>query len=88
MFSASQTWVKNVYSLCVPGALSGEYLYTPSTTYLSLPTKLSVKPHFFTPFIDSFTPRSYTSFLTQLHPLIDHLYTLSTVPTIKKMKKK
>lgn len=88
MFSTSQTWVKNVYSLWVTGGVTGAHLYTPSTAYQLLPTTLRVQPTVITTFLNSFTPYSYTAIFSDLTDINYHLSPLSTAPTIKKNKKK
>lgn len=85
MFKA---WVKNVYSLCVDGVVTSAHSYTPLASHYQLTTNTSVQPALYTTFINSFTPPSYTAFLTNLPLINTYLYTLSTAPIIKKNKKK
>ena len=79
-------WVKNVYSLCVEGVINSANLSTtthrlPSTNY-----RLRVQTASFTQTLDSFTPSLYTPKNSYLPDTTHQLYTLSTVPTIKKTK--
>lgn len=82
------TWVKNVYSLCVEGVVnrvnSSTYTYVGPLSPHSLRVQTPVLPNTMT----SFTPFLYTAKLPLFNLLYSHLYTLSTVPTIKKNKKK
>ncbi len=88
MSSTLTAWVKNVYSLCVEGVVTRAYSYTPHVNTTTQATTPRVKPQVFTSFLNSFIPTLYTAFFPPL-PLLDtHLYTISTVPTIKKMNKK
>ena len=82
------TWVKNVYSLCVEGVVTGVQSYTGSLrTTLQASTARAQLP-FFTHLIPTLQPTLYTAKNRQLTPTSYHLYTLSTAPTIKKNKKK
>lgn len=79
-------WVKNVYSLCVDSTISSVHPYTGAyftqyTTY-----KKRVQPAFSTHSLDSFTPRIYTPIFAYLPLLYRGLFTVSTYPTINKMK--
>lgn len=86
MFSRPQTWVKNVYSLCVEGVVTRAQSYT-AYIYTQLEAAaLRVKPSLFTSFLNSFTPYVYTPLFTSLPLVNSHLYTVSTAPTIKKKK--
>jgi hypothetical protein len=80
------TWVKNVYSLCVEGVVNRAKSYTGGVYQHSNPLTLRVQTPSFTQSLDRFTPSLYTPFFNFLHLLTAHLYTLSTVPTIKKTK--
>lgn len=79
----STAWVKNVYSLWVTGGVVCGYIYTGILTTLRLPTTMVVKPQPYTHLTTSFTPSLFTAFFRHFNLLITHLYTLSTVPTIK-----
>lgn len=81
-----QTWVKNVYSLCVEGVVKGVQLYTGGHTSTLVATEQRAQPTTFTHILDSFTPALYTVNFRNFNQLITHLYTLSTGPTIKKKK--
>jgi hypothetical protein len=80
------TWVKNVYSLCVEGVVNRVKSYTGGVYKNSNPLVLRVQTPSFTHSLDRFTPSLYTPFFNFLYLLTAHLYTLSTVPTIKKTK--
>lgn len=82
------TWVKNVYSLCVQGMENRGYLSTlrMQTTHYTQPARVQTPS--FTQTIRNFPPIVYTPKNRQITPLTYHLYTLSTPPTIKKNKKK
>ena len=78
-----QTWVKNVYSLCVVrGDICG-YSYTGTNLPTQQTIKVVVQPQTYTHLTTSFAPSLYTAFFSHLHLLITHLYTLSTGPIIK-----
>jgi len=80
------TWVKNVYSLCVEGVVNRAKSYTGGIYQHSNPLTLRVQTLSFTQSLDSFTPSLYTPFFSISYLLTNHLCTLSTVPTIKKTK--
>ncbi len=85
------TWVKNVHSLWFVGArLSPNPLfsYTGNTPKNPSTTNDRAKAQLLTNFVDTFTPALYTYFTRVFNLLGGHLYTLSTVPTIKKTKEK
>lgn len=84
----STTWVKNVYSLCVQGMVTSARSYTGwvySTVNTASPR---VQPLTYTHSVNSFPPSLYTLIFRLFNLLSIHLYTLSTPPTINKMKKK
>jgi len=83
LFSA---WVKNVYSLCVEGVTKCVNLYTGVGTQTTQAHKVVVQPSTFTQVMDTFPPTLYTPKFSFLPLVITDLYTVSTVPTIKKMK--
>ena len=83
-----QNWVKNVYSMGTQGVVTGAYSYTGTWGNVLLTNNLGVKPHSYTHNPQSFSPTLYTRFLHKLHLLIHRLSTLSTPPTITKMKEK
>lgn len=82
------TWVKNVYSLCVEGVINSAHLSPTMNNHLLTTLNQRVKLSFSTASITSFTPSLYTANFPYFNLLNIHLYTLSTVPTIKKNKKK
>lgn len=82
------TWVKNVYSLCVEGVVICVRSYTGLADTRTHLLSNRVQPSTFTHIMDSFTPSLYTPIFSALPQVNTHLYTLSTVPTIKKNKKK
>lgn len=81
-----QTWVKNVYSLWAKQVITCLHSYTPHIqkgTHSSTPyAKLPISSHV----IRIFTPYLYTRILRRFNLLYEHLYTLSTTPTINKTK--
>lgn len=81
------TWVKNVYSLCVEGIVTGVQSYTGSLKSMQQAASQRVQLAFSTNTINSFAPTLYTANFTHFNLLSKHLYTLSTIPTIKKTKK-
>jgi hypothetical protein len=83
-----QAWVKNVYSLCVEGVINGAQSYTAQLTSLARSIAMRVQPPIFTHTFNSFTPSMYSVNSSHFNLLSTHLYTLSTPPTIKKIKKK
>lgn len=83
-----QAWVKNVYSLCVERVVNRAYSYTAYVYKSANPQNLRVQPSFFTHILDSFTPIVYTPIFASLPQVNTDFCTVSTVPTIKKMKKK
>jgi len=83
-----QAWVKNVYSLCVDGVVTRAQSYTGSVHNAIKTFTVRVQPIVITNSMDSFTPSLYTANFSIFNLLTGHLYTLSTVPTIKKIKKK
>jgi hypothetical protein len=84
--SPFSAWVKNVYSLCVEGVITRVHSYTNFSPLRFIQLQLVVQTPLSPLFIDSFPPALYTAKNSFL-PLIDTLlYTLSTAPTIKKMK--
>lgn len=84
----SFAWVKNVYSLCVEGVVTRAQSYTGGLKANLQAIQTSVQTPFSTNIVTSFTPSLYTANFAHFNLLNDHLYTLSTVPTIKKNKKK
>lgn len=83
-----QSWVKNVYSLCVVCRDTCVRLFT---TRLSVPTFTStmrVKPFTYTHLTTSFTPAISTLKKYQLTPTKSYLSPLSTVPIIRTKKEK
>lgn len=86
--SLFQTWVKNVYSLCVEGVVTRAKSYTGRPMNAPQSTQPRVQPLLFTQILDSFAPTSYTANFNYFNLLSSHLYTLSTPPTINKMNKK
>lgn len=84
--SLPTVWVKNVYSLCVDGAVSSAHLYTGSYFNQHSTYTKRVQTLFSTHSLDSFTPALYTSIFAYLPLLISGLFTVSTYPTINKMK--
>jgi hypothetical protein len=80
------TWVKNVYSLCVEVVVNRVKSYTGGVYKNCNPLVLRVQTPSFTQSLDSFTPSLYTPFFNISYLLTTHLYTLSTAPTIKKTK--
>lgn len=83
-----QTWVKNVYSLGKLQGITIGQLFTGGYTSLSTPSHIRVKPQLFNHFIDTFTPYLFTQYFKELNLLMGRLYTVSTAPTITKMKEK
>lgn len=81
-------WVKNVYSLCVDSPLNRVQTYTTQWLSDAVIYNPGVKAHSFTRFLDSFAPQLYTEKLHTSNLLINHFYTVSTPPIIKKMNKK
>lgn len=79
-------WVKNVYSLCVDSAVSSVYPYTGAYFTQYSTNKKRVQPTFSTHSLDSFAPRIYTPIFAYLPLLHSGLFTVSTYPTINKMK--
>lgn len=79
-------WVKNVYSLCVDSAVSSAHLYTGTYFDQYSTYEKRVQPAFFTHSLDSFTPRIYTPIFAYLPLLHSGLFTVSTYPTINKVK--
>jgi hypothetical protein len=80
------TWVKNVYSLCVDSAVNSVHLYTGAYFAQCGAYEKRVQPAFSTHSLDSFTPRIYTPIFAYLPLLYRWLFTVSTYPTINKMK--
>lgn len=87
-FLPVHNWVKNVYSLCVNRGAPCDFVYTSSTLTPTSPIEIGVQPQTFTHFSTSFTPSLYTGFFAMFNLLMNHLYTLSTAPTITKTKEK
>lgn len=81
------TWVKNVYSLCVDGRVTGAQSYTGSLTASLEVIHLSAQAPQSTNTINRFEPTLYTAFFSHLPDTTNHLSTLSTAPTIEKTKK-
>lgn len=83
-----QTWVKNVYSLCTLGVITGGQ----SSTVVGIQTtslkNVGVKPQTYTHETTDFSPYLYTRFLRIFNLLISRFSTLSTPPTITKTKEK
>ena len=82
----SFAWVKNVYSLRKLQGITSGNLYTglsQNPTYPQVPVH---KPLNLSLVVPGFYPQLSTAFFANLPPLIRHLYTQSTVPTIKRMK--
>lgn len=84
----NNTWVKNVYSLCVDSTTSSVYSYT--TTHLMALSSLSsrVQTVLLNSFIPTFKQASFTAFLNNFNLLNTGLYTLSTAPIISTMNQK
>lgn len=84
-------WVKNVHSSWIARVYSYTTLYdlyTDHTRSTLCIQKTLVKVHSFTHVLDSFTPGLCTYFKTTFNLLMNHLCTLSTVPTNTKNKEK
>lgn len=84
----SQTWVKNVYSMGIVQGITIGKIFTATRTYIHKHINPRVKPQLFNHFIDTFTPYLFTRYFKEFHLLIERLYTVSTAPTITKMKEK
>jgi hypothetical protein len=82
------TWVKNVYSLCLQCIKTSAKLYTTPTLIANISHQVRVQPKLLTHNLNSFAPLIYTPKNYHLTPTNRPLSTLSTAPTIKKNKKK
>jgi len=76
-----QNLLKNVYSLWVKGGIKSEFFYTVSNNFPTTRFQNRVQPTFYTNFMSSFIPTSYTVFFVKIPLLITNLYPLSTPPT-------
>lgn len=83
-----KAWVKNVYRVCVDGAVNGAKSYTAAPSSPTYTDTMRVKPTHFTHVIDTFPPTIYTAFSELLPLKLSYFSPLSTVPTITKMNKK
>ncbi len=87
-FTLSTPWVKNVYSLGILQGKTVGKLYTPMLKNTLLTTTPRVKPRIFNHLFNTKTPYLFTHYFKELNLLHTYLYTLSTPPTIKKIKGK
>jgi hypothetical protein len=82
----SPAWVKNVYSLRKARSTTGGSLYTDVLQKSTSPQPAVYNPSLLPLLIPAFYTQLSTHFFAHLPPLIGHLYTQSTVPTIKRTK--
>lgn len=82
----SQTWVKNVYSLCASGVGKCVNLYTALYKSAMYPQPLRVQTPSFTQVMDTFPPILYTPIFGQLTDVNFQFSTVSTAPIIKKKR--
>ena len=85
-FSPVHNWLKNVYSSWTTPSIKSVRLYTGISTQPTDAQQPYAKALSFTQSMPTFTPASYTAFLTKFNLLFTRLYTLSTPPIITKMK--
>lgn len=81
-----QTWVKNVYSLCVEGVVICVRSYTGWVQNLVTIHTVRVQPTIRTQLITTFPLSLYTGENSYITDATTDLSPLSTVPTIKKKK--
>ena len=82
----SPTWVKNVYSLRTAGGVTSDKTYTEGYSGAQI-TRSPVHKHpHLSGLLPAFEPDLSTAIYRQFNLLINHLYPLSTVPTITETK--
>lgn len=84
----STAWVKNVYSLRIAQGVTSGYSSTPLPSLSKNTTAQRVQTPFFTHTIRNLSARLSTQKNQLFNLLSNHLYPLSTAPTIKKNKEK
>lgn len=78
--SAVESWVKNVYRVCIEGVVTRVNSYTSRPILTSIQQETGVQTTIINTITNSFTPYSYTAFFQKIPLLFDRLYTFSTVP--------
>lgn len=82
----SQAWVKNVYSLRIARGVTGGQTYTESCSDTQITPSPVYKHPTLSRLLPAFEPSLSTTIFRQFNLLINHLYPLSTVPTITETK--
>lgn len=81
-------WVNNVYKLSTQSGTTGEWLSPIYKTVVQNVCNQSHNQPVLPQLLPAFKPHLSPSFFQRITLVYDRLYTQSTVPTIKKIKKK